>query len=386
LYFNNPFLFCLYLIKFSSFLKMGAVCAGQILADDDAQKISESIDKKHKEEFKKSSRDIKILLLGTGEAGKSTIMKQMQIVYEDAFKEEACKDIKPIIYKQVIKNLKVLIRESSKTEYTASQTFDQERANRVNQVEERILDPTEFESQFTPQVWEDLQALWADQSIKDTYEFSYKFTLDDSTKYFLDRLNILAQPDYLPSNDDILRARVKTSAIVEKTFTKKINDNGYTFRIIDVGGQRSERRKWVHCFPDINALLFVVAISEYDQTLREDNTTKRLDESLKVYEETINNKIFANKVVILCLNKMDIFEEKLKQRNLKDYYPEYTGNTKEEAIEFIRKKFEARDKSKRNVVHTIATDTDVFKVVFDAIVSHVLHESLRTAGFIRIAS
>jgi len=125
---------------------------------------------------------------------------------------------------------------------------------------------------------------------------------------------------------------------LKKLLPKKINDNGYTFRIIDVGGQRSERRKWVHCFPDINALLFVVAISEYDQTLREDNTTKRLDESLKVYEETINNKIFANKVVILCLNKMDIFEEKLKQRNLKDYYPEYTGNTKEEAIEFIRKK------------------------------------------------
>jgi len=129
-----------------------------------------------------------------------------------------------------------------------------------------------------------------------------------------------------------------------------------------------------------------VAISEYDQTLREDNTTKRLDESLKVYGEIINNKIFANKVVILCLNKMDIFEEKLKQRNLKDYYPEFTGNnTKEEAIEFIRKKFEAKDKSKRNVVHFIATDTDLFKVVFDAIVSQVLHDSLRTAGFIRPA-
>jgi len=365
---------------------MGAVCATQILAEDDAQKVSEGIDKKHKEEFKKSSRDIKILLLGTGEAGKSTIMKQMQIVYEDAFKGEACMDIKPIIYKQVIKNIKVLIRESSKTEYTAKQTFDQDRANRVNQVEERILDPTEFESQFTPQVWQDLQALWADKSIQETFLFNYKFTLDDSTKYFLDRLSALQQPNYMPNNDDILRARIKTSAIVEKSFTKKINDSIYTFRIIDVGGQRSERRKWVHCFPDITALLFVVAISEYDQTLREDNTTKRLDESLKVYEEIINNKLFANKVVILCLNKIDIFDEKLKQRDLKDYYPEYTGNTRDQAIDFIKKKFEARDKSKRNVVHTIATDTDVFKVVFDAVVSHVLQESLRTAGFIRVVS
>jgi hypothetical protein len=40
--------------------------------------------------------------------------------------------------------------------------------------------------------------------------------------------------------------------------------------MFDVGGQRSERKKWIHCFENVNALLFLVAISGYDQCLAED--------------------------------------------------------------------------------------------------------------------
>lgn len=45
------------------------------------------------------------------------------------------------------------------------------------------------------------------------------------------------------------------------------------FRLFDVGGQRSERKKWIHCFEDVTAIIFCVAMSEYDQVLHEDETT-----------------------------------------------------------------------------------------------------------------
>jgi len=284
---------------------MGAVCTNMVVQEDDATRRSDNIDKVNKEENKKNSKELKILLLGTGEAGKSTIMKQTQIIYDKGFADDFKMDVKPIIYKQVVKNMKVLIRESGKY---GDGPIDMECANRINQVEERILDPLEFENQFSPQVWEDLESLWKNPAIKKTYENGYKFILDDTTGYFLEKLSVLKNRDYIPDNNDLLRSRTKTTAIVDRTFESGDNK----FRILDVGGQRSERRKWAHCFSEVNALIFVVAISEYDQCLREDNSTRRLDESLKVYEDTINNKYFKDKVIILCFNKMDIFEKKSK--------------------------------------------------------------------------
>lgn len=54
---------------------------------------------------------------------------------------------------------------------------------------------------------------------------------------------------------------------------------------MDVGGQRSERRKWLHCFDNVTAVLFLVALNEYDMVLEEDNRTNRMEESLKLFQK-----------------------------------------------------------------------------------------------------
>jgi guanine nucleotide-binding protein G(i) subunit alpha len=78
----------------------------------------------------------------------------------------------------------------------------------------------------------------------------------------------IALPGYLPTEQDVLRSRVKTTGITETTFL--IGE--LTYRLYDVGGQRSERKKWIHCFENVNAIVFLVACSEYDQVLVEDET------------------------------------------------------------------------------------------------------------------
>ena len=78
----------------------------------------------------------------------------------------------------------------------------------------------------------------------------------------------MADPAYLPTDQDILRSRVKTTGITETMF--RVGE--LTYRLYDVGGQRSERKKWIHCFENVTALVFLVSLSEYDQMLYEDES------------------------------------------------------------------------------------------------------------------
>lgn len=91
------------------------------------------------------------------------------------------------------------------------------------------------------------------------------------------------------------------------------------------GGQRSERKKWMHCFQDVTAVIFCVALSEYDLKLQEDDTTNRMMESIKLFKDICNSKWFTQTSMILFLNKKDLFAEKIKQVDLRVVFPEYTG-------------------------------------------------------------
>ncbi|PIO65832.1 g-protein alpha subunit [Teladorsagia circumcincta] len=121
-------------------------------------------------------------------------------------------------------------------------------------------------------------------------------------------------------------------------------------KLFDVGGQRSERKKWIHCFEDVTAIIFCVAMSEYDQVLHEDETTNRMHESLKLFDSICNNKWFTDTSIILFLNKKDLFEEKIKKSPLTICFPEYSGRQDyHEASAYIQAQFEAKNKSANKV-------------------------------------
>lgn len=138
---------------------------------------------------------------------------------------------------------------------------------------------------------------------------------------YFDSIDRIAQPNYLPTDQDVLRSRVKTTGITETTFI--IGD--LTYRMFDVGGQRSERKKWIHCFENVTTILFLVAISEYDQLLLEDETVNRMQEALTLFDSICNSRWFVKTSIILFLNKIDRFREKLPVSPMRNYFPDYEG-------------------------------------------------------------
>ena len=175
----------------------------------------------------------------------------------------------------------------------------------------------------------------------------------------------------------MLRARVRTSGIIETNFVLE----NFHFSIIDVGGQRSERRKWIHCFQDVTSVLYCVALSGYDQKLFEDETVNRMHESLQLFADIVNGEWFYNTAMILFLNKRDLFEKKIQRVSLTVCFDDYRGdNSYEDAWRFVERKFldQNMDKTRQIFTHvTCATDTDNIKFVFNAVKTIILKNILQ---------
>jgi len=234
--------------------------------------------------------------------------------------------------------------------------------------------------ELTHELSEAMQRLWKDEGVRECYRRSNEYQIDDSAKYFLDNLPRLSESDYLPTEQDLLRTRIKTTGINEVLFELK----GLTFRVFDVGGQRSERKKWIHCFDNVNAIIFISSLSEYDQTLREDNCTNRMQESLKLFDSICNSVWFVEIHFILFLNKKDIFADKILRSPLTICFPEYKGQQNQsESINFIQWKFEQLNRSNQREIychHTQATDTNNVQFVLDASCDMIIAKNLKSMG------
>jgi len=352
---------------------MGNVCGGtgNANANKGEDKQNREINIMLRDEKKRLDSEVKLLLLGAGESGKSTVAKQMKIIHLNGFSKDECLTYKSIINNNVISSMKVLI-------YAAN---DRNIPIQNKSVAEKFInDPAYFSGTITKSIANDVKVLWEDAGIQQAYARQSEFQLNDSARYYFEAIDRLAAEDYIPSEQDVLRSRAKTTGIIETEFTVMKT----SFKMVDVGGQRSERKKWMHCFQDVTAVIFCVAMSEYDLNLYEDDETNRMHESLKLFREICNSRWFTDTSMILFLNKRDLFEEKVKRVDLKVAFEDYTGGCNyDNAVAFIKDKFlQQNDNPKKHIyIHlTCATNTDNIQVVFNAVKDIILHQVLDDSG------
>ena len=317
-------------------------------------------------------RIVKLLLLGAGESGKSTFVKQTKIIHGDSYNIDELNSFTSIIHGNLLTSMVEVIKAMDKLNITLHNSSNQVCASKI------INCPTPLQC-IPAEIGEKMKLLWQDDGFQECLKHAVEYQLSDSAPYYFQRMDKILVPSYTPNEQDVLQSRVPTTGMVETTFTS----GNVTYQLVDVGGQRSERRKWLHCFDDVEAVLFVVALSGYDMTLTEDDTTNRMEESLNLFQAICVNKFFDSSSIVLFLNKLDLFTEKVNNtnRHLRLFFPQYTGPDHDvsAAKEFIKDQFLARNTKERIIYphFTTATDTSNVKMVFQVVLDAIMQRSLK---------
>eukprot|EP00071_Canis_lupus_P016558 XP_005642455.1 guanine nucleotide-binding protein subunit alpha-11 [Canis lupus familiaris] len=138
-------------------------------------------------------------------------------------------------------------------------------------------------------------------------------------------------------------------------------------RMVDVGGQRSERRKWIHCFENVTSIMFLVALSEYDQVLVESDNENRMEESKALFRTIITYPWFQNCAGRPC-SPAAASASPGPQRDA------------QAAREFILKMFVDLNPDSDKIIYshfTCATDTENIRFVFAAVKDTILQLNLK---------
>ncbi|KIK65888.1 hypothetical protein GYMLUDRAFT_239570 [Collybiopsis luxurians FD-317 M1] len=324
-------------------------------------------EKELREHKAKLAQQVKVLLLGSGDSGKSTILKQMRLIHRVPFSSQEIEFFRQLIFLNLTQQgLKYVLEAMEEMELKVSE----ENLPFVDLIE-NAPDIRDGEP-FPPSYHTPLASLWADPNLQQAYERGNEAALPENLIYYFSNLDRLFEPGYQPTEQDIIHARARTIGITETTFSLKDHE----MLMVDVGGQKSERRKWIHCFQDVTSILFLVSLSGYDQCLVEERDANQMQDAMTIWDSICHSQWFKQTSIILFLNKNDLFEKKIPHSDIKNFFPDYDGEPGDAKAgrEYFKKRFgrlaQKADKTKEREIYihtTTATDTALLRVVMAAV-------------------
>ena len=196
------------------------------------KKIDRIIDMEIEKDKKYARLEIKLLLLGTGESGKSTFVKQMKIIYNTLQFDNERERYTKYVYLNIIVDIQSIIKAMDKLNIKYTNEQNVENALFLSQiyVDYNPRHLTEFNEELICAI----KQLWFDSGFQICNNLCNEYLLSDSLKYYFDSIDRLSALDYVPTREDILRVRIPTTNINEYT----IDLSPVHFRIIDVSGQQ----------------------------------------------------------------------------------------------------------------------------------------------------
>ncbi|KAF8589162.1 G-alpha-domain-containing protein [Ramaria rubella] len=385
--------------------------AQRIQKEQEALRVSQEIDKELNSDRvakKKNRSDVKILLLGPSGSGKSTTLKNFQLTFTPKALQAEALMYTFLIYLNVVTSVRRLcdaldeqeIESDSEELFQLRKTcvqlesvlnleadltrqFDdvnssqlQKSHKRSQSVTRKSYEVTTFArgGWYSKNSWrrklesgpdaqhtesreharrvlaenrQDIEFLAQHPSIREFFAARGQ-QVEHLPGYFLNDLNRIIAFDYTPTDDDILRTRIRTLGVKETRFILESGlDAGQKWDIIDVGGSRSQRAAWVPYFDDVTAIIFMAPVGQFDQFLEEDPSINCLQDAFELWKWIVSNKLLSKARLILFLNKYDMLCQKLAADiKFSDFVTSYTDqpNDVESVGRYLQRKFIAAHK------------------------------------------
>lgn len=395
-----------------------------------AQNVNKAIDVELKRDAmirkERNVREVKVILFGQPDSGKSTLIKQLQLLYAPDALDNKRTLWRAAVFLNILKAVRMILmdldwefsyedhedefnsrqirqeiaairgkllpllatEESLAMELSGGASFSRPSGARVRpgwqqsiipnegspsekEKPSRLLQATNLTAKYLSISASLIGILWRHPTVNN-YIPLRKIQLDDSASYFLEQIDQIAQADYIPTNNDILRVRLTTLGVGEHTFAVKFAGKINTVTYFDVSGACGRRLSWIPYFEAATSLIFFAPISAFDEYLEDDPATNRLHHSLQLISAICANRILRHAHLVLFLNKIDLLKQKLEAGiEVQKYITSYGDrpNTYESVSDYFRNHFlqahRRHDVSRRELhVH--------FSCMIDISASHVL--------------
>ncbi|KZT03259.1 G-protein alpha subunit [Laetiporus sulphureus 93-53] len=235
---------------------------------------------------------------------------------------------------------------------------------------------------------EDMRAIWEDSIIQQMLR-KRKLRMEATSGFFLNDVERIAARDYEPSDDDVVRARLRTLGVQEyKIKFEKGPAAGSEWCLYDVGGSRTQRAAWFPYFDDCDAIIFLAPVNCFDERLAEDRKVNRLEDSYLWWKLVCSSKLLARTEIILFLNKCDLLDQKLQSGVLVKEHVRSFGDRPND-VDTVSKYFALhfKDIMKRNslqtrqfrVYYTSVIDTKATAVTLSIVEEAILRAHLVAA-------
>jgi guanine nucleotide-binding protein subunit alpha len=356
---------------------MGACMSSSqgIEVSEEDKRLHREAEKALKDAKSKLASQVKVLLLGSGDSGKSTVLKQMRLIHKVPFSTQEIENYRQLVFNNLTFGLRYVLEAMEDMELEVAD----DNVKHLEMLAE-VTDLSDGEP-FPVNFLEPLKALWADVNVQKACARGNEAALPENLYYYFSDLDRLFDPYYVPDEQHIVHCRARTIGITETRF----NLRDHEMLMVDVGGQKSERRKWIHCFQDVTSILFLVSLSGYDQCLAEDRDANQMQDAMTIWDSICHSQWFRSTSIILFLNKNDLFEKKIQHSPIKNFFPDFEGEPGDPrgGRDYFKRRFarlaqKANAKEREIYIHiTTATDTAMLRVVMAAVEDTIVSKNIR---------